>query len=95
VRQPRVIGDCGAVSARILEIKAVILHGDGPVGYGVDDAGHEFAVALDLGLAADIAAAIDQGQRPIIAVEMPLYPRTNPASGRVVISNPGGSRPSL
>jgi hypothetical protein len=57
------------MSAYILEIKAVILHGDGPVGYGVDDLGRPFAVALDLGLAANVATALDDGRRPIVAVE--------------------------
>lgn len=44
-------------------------------GYGVDEHGCEFAVALDVGLAADIVTALDDGQRPIVAVEKPLYPR--------------------
>ena len=57
------------MGAYILEIKAVILRGDGPVGYGVDDLGREFAVALDRGLADEVARALDDGRRPIIAVE--------------------------
>jgi hypothetical protein len=69
VRQPSPVGDCGAVSAYILEIKAVVLRGEGPVGYGVDDLGREFEVALDPSLAADIATALDDGRRPIVAVE--------------------------
>jgi hypothetical protein len=81
------------MSAYILEIKAVVLHGDGPVGYGMDEGGHEYAVALDVGLAADLAQALDEGERPIVAVDRPLYPRNAPRPGRVVIGNP--SRPNL
>jgi hypothetical protein len=33
------------MSAYVLEIKAVVLRGEGPVGYGVDEGGDEFAVA--------------------------------------------------
>ena len=89
VRQPCAVGECGAMSAYILEIKAVVLRGEGPVGYGVDEGGHEFAVALDSGLAADIAKAIDAGQRPIVAVETPLYPpTTSTLTGRVVSRSP-------
>lgn len=68
------IGDARAMSVHILEIKFVALRGIGAVGYGVDEGGREFAVALDPVLAADIAAAIDCGRRPIVAVERPLYP---------------------
>jgi hypothetical protein len=57
------------MSAYRLEIKAVVLRGDGPVGYGVDDLGRLFAVSLDLGLAANVATALDEGRRPIVAVE--------------------------
>jgi hypothetical protein len=57
------------MSAYILEIKAVVLRGDGPVGYGVDDLGRLFAVSMDLGLAANVATALDEGRRPIVAVE--------------------------
>jgi hypothetical protein len=57
------------MSAYMLEIKAVVLRGDGPVGYGVDDLGRLFAVSLDLGLAANVATALDEGRRPIVAVE--------------------------
>lgn len=64
-----VLADCGAVSAYILEIKAVVLSHKGPVGYGVDDLGREFEVALDASLATDIATALDDGRRPIVAVE--------------------------
>jgi hypothetical protein len=63
------------MSTYILEIRVVFLRGVGAVGYGVDAQGREFAVALDAGLAADIATALDDGQRPIVAVEQPLYPR--------------------
>jgi hypothetical protein len=63
------------MSIYILEIRAVFQHGAGAVGYGVDEHGREFAVALDVGLAADIVTALDDGQRPIVAVEKPLYPR--------------------
>lgn len=83
------------MSAHILEIKVVVLHGDGPVGYGTDEGGHEYAVALDLGLAADLAQALDDGQRPIVAVEKPLYPTTASLAGPAVISNPAGSRRKL
>jgi hypothetical protein len=70
--------------AYILEIKAVVLGGDGPVGYGVDDLGREFAVALDLRLAADVATALDDGRRPIVAVERGSFipPAT---AGRAVV----------
>jgi hypothetical protein len=57
------------VSAYILEIKAVVLSHKGHVGYGVDDLGREFEVALDQTLAAAIATALDDGRRPIVAVE--------------------------
>jgi hypothetical protein len=63
------VGDCHAVSAYIIEIRAVVLSGKGPVGYGVDDLGREFEVALDANLAIDIVAALDAGRRPIVAVE--------------------------
>jgi hypothetical protein len=63
------------MSTYIIEIRAVFVRGAGAVGYGVDEHDREFAVALDVGLAADIAKAIDDGQRPIVAVEQPLYPR--------------------
>ena len=66
------------MSVHILEIKFVALRGIGPVGYGVDEDGREFAVALDPALAADIATAIDCGRRPIVAVERPLYPDPDP-----------------
>ena len=69
----------GDMSAYILEIKAIVLRGEGPVGYGVDEAGRQFEVALDLGLAADIARALDEGQRPIVAVEGIRGNRTDPA----------------
>jgi len=67
------------MSAYILEIKAVLVRGDGPVAYGVDDLGRGFAIALDHGLAAEIATALDNGQRPIVAVESGLL--IPPASG--------------
>jgi len=63
------VSDSGVMSAYMLEIKAVVLRGDGPVGYGVDDLGRLFAVSLDLGLAANVATALDEGRRPIVAVE--------------------------
>jgi hypothetical protein len=72
------------MSSYILEIRAVVRHGAGAVGYGVDEHGREFAVALDVGLAADIAKAIDDGQRPIVAVEQLLYPRTSAERAVVV-----------
>jgi hypothetical protein len=72
------------MSTYILEIRAVFLRGAGAVGYGVDEHGREFAVALDVGLAADIATALDDGQRPIVAVEQPLYPRAIAERGVVV-----------
>jgi hypothetical protein len=64
-----VVGDRGAVSAYILEIRSVVLSRNGPVGCGVDDLGREFEVALDTSLAAEIATALEAGRRPIIAVE--------------------------
>ena len=62
------------MSAYIVEIKAVALRDQGAVGFGVDERGRHFAVSLDLGLAADIATALDHGRRPIVAVEKPLQP---------------------
>jgi hypothetical protein len=73
------MGDPHAMSVRILEIKFVALGGTGAVGYGVDEDDREFAVDLDPVLAADIAAAIDRGRRPIVAVERPLYPEADSA----------------
>ena len=67
------------MSVHILEIKFVALRGVGAVGYGVDEDGREFAVALDPALAAEIATGIDCGRRPIVAVERPLYPEEAPA----------------
>ncbi|MGZ5369829.1 MAG: hypothetical protein ACXWXV_12540 [Aeromicrobium sp.] len=72
------------MSTYVLEIRAVFVRDAGAVGYGVDEHGREFAVALDVGLAADIAKAIDDGQRPIVAVEQPLYPRTSAERAVVV-----------
>lgn len=71
------------MSVYILEIKAVFVRGDGPVGYGVDDLGREFTIALDRGVAADVATAIDKGRRPIVAVERgrPVLPETRLPSG--------------
>jgi hypothetical protein len=66
------------MSVHILEIKFVVLRGIGAVGYGVDEDGREFAVALDPALAAEIATGIDCGRRPIVAVERPLYPEEVP-----------------
>jgi hypothetical protein len=66
------------MSVHILEIRFVALRGSGAVGYGVDEDGREFAVALDASLATDIATAIDCGRRPIVAVEPPLYPAAIP-----------------
>jgi hypothetical protein len=63
------VSESWAVSAYIVEIQAVVLRGDGPIGYGVDDLGRPFSVALDLGLATSVAAALDLGRRPIVAVE--------------------------
>jgi hypothetical protein len=57
------------VSAYILEIRAVILGHRGHVGYGIDDLGREFEVALEPTLAAEISTALDRGRRPIVAVE--------------------------
>ena len=77
VHDRRSVRDSGAVSAYILEIKAVLVRSDGPVGYGVDDLGREFAVPLDGDLALEVATALDDGRRPIVAVERgrPLTPR--------------------
>lgn len=71
------------MSIYILEIRAVFQPGASAVGYGVDEHGREFAVALDVGLAADITTAIHDGQRPIVAVEQPMYPIAS-AEGAVV-----------
>ena len=68
------------MSAYILEIRAVVLSRKGPVGYGVDDLGREFEVALDAALATDIATALDDGRRPIVAVE---NGRSNPSASAV------------
>ena len=77
------------MSAHILEIKAVLFHGDGPVGYGVDERGREYAVALDVDLATDIAKGLDAGRRPVIAVEKPLYPtKVTPRSATSRIPRP-------
>ena len=62
-------GDGGAVSVYILEIRTVALSRQGPVGYGVDDLGREFEVSLDANLASDLLAALDDGRRPIVAIE--------------------------
>ena len=73
----------GVVSSYIVEIKAVTVGDGAAVGYGADEAGREFVVALDLILAAEIATALDDGKRPIVAVEHPLYPvRDSPTAGR-------------
>jgi hypothetical protein len=63
-----------AVSSYIVEIRAVTIGDCAAVGYGVDESAREFVVALDLALAAEISTALDHGQRPIVAVEHPLYP---------------------
>lgn len=73
------------MSVHILEIKFVVVRGNGAVGYGVDEDGREFSVAFDAGLAVDIATAIDCGRRPIVAVERPLYPEAGPE--RAVIAH--------
>ena len=68
-----------AVSSYIVEIRAVTIGDCAAVGYGLDESAREFVVALDLDLAAEISMALDRGQRPIVAVEHPLYPvRTDP-----------------
>jgi hypothetical protein len=79
VRASAAIGDPQGMSVHILEIKYVAQRGVGAVGYGIDEEGREFAVALDTALAAEIAAGIDCGRRPIVAVERPLYPEEIPA----------------
>lgn len=70
------------MSAYILEIKAILVRSDGPVGYGVDNLGREFAIGLDRGLAADVATALDNGRRPIVAIERgrPIPPASSRAS---------------
>ncbi len=75
------MSDSDAMGAYIVEIKAVFLRGDGPVGYGVDDLGRPFTVALDLGLATTVAAALDHGRRPIVAVEHGLAIRDQQRPG--------------
>jgi hypothetical protein len=79
VRDGAAIGEPLAMSVHILEIKFVALRGIGAVGYGVDEDGREFAVALDPALAAEVATGLDCGRRPIVAVERPLYPEEVPA----------------
>jgi hypothetical protein len=83
------IGHPQGMSVHILEIKFVALRGIGAVGYGVDEDGREFAVALDPALAAEIATGIDCGRRPIVAVERPLYPEEvpTPAALAQVVAN--------
>ncbi len=81
VRNSAPIGDDHRVSAYILGIHAVLLGDTAAVGYGVDERGRGFAVALALGLAAEVATALKSGRRPIVAVETPLYPLTNEARG--------------
>lgn len=63
-----------AVSSYIVEIRAVTIGDGAAVGYGVDESSREFVVALDMDLAAEISTALGHGQRPIVAVEHPLYP---------------------
>lgn len=62
-------GDGGAVSVYVLEIRAVDLSRQGPIGYGVDDLGREFEVSLDPSLAIDVVTALHDGRRPIVAIE--------------------------
>lgn len=85
---------CGTfepVSSYIVEIRAVTLGECAAVGYGVDESAREFVVALDLELAAEVATALDRGQRPIVAVERPLYPvRTDARFSSVPAARAGG-----
>jgi hypothetical protein len=60
------------MSVYILEIRDVFLRRGVAIGYGVDEHGREFAVALDPDLATDIDSALRGGRRPIVAVEKPL-----------------------
>ena len=89
-----------AVSSYIVEIRAVTIGDCAAVGYGLDESAREFVVALDLDLAAEISLALDRGQRPIVAVEHPLYPvrtdlgfRSVPAAPTGEWSGLGGSNP--
>ena len=83
------------MSAYILEIKAVLARDDGPVAYGVDDLGRGFAIALDHDLAAEIATELDNGRRPIVAVEsgLPIPPASGRSSG--MAKRPPGTDASL
>lgn len=69
MHERRFVGERIVVSAYILEIRSVTLSHRGHVGYGIDDLGREFEVALDPTLAAEISSALDRGRRPIVAVE--------------------------
>jgi hypothetical protein len=71
------------MGVHILEIKAVVVHGVASVGYGIDYGGNEYVVALDVSLAAEIAQALGEGKRPIVAVAKPLYPPAASRAGRV------------
>jgi hypothetical protein len=53
--------------AEILRVTG--LTGDAAVGFAVDAAGSEFAIALRRDLAAQLSAALRAGQRPVIEVE--------------------------
>lgn len=65
------------MGTHILEIKAVSLRGTLAVGFGVDEWGRAFEIALDLGLAADIATALDDGQRPVVEIENAFHTNSN------------------
>ena len=82
MRHHGVFGDCGGMSAYILEIQAVNLRDGGAVGYGIDDLGREFAVALDHSLATVVASSLDDGRRPIVAVEGGRPIRLQPRSAQ-------------
>jgi hypothetical protein len=81
VRDHAAVGDDDRVSAYILEINAIFVRDTDAVGYGVDERGREFVVTLALGLAADIATALNSGRRPIVAVETPLGSPTSEQRG--------------
>ena len=91
MRDRQALRHSDAVSSYILEIKAVSVGDCAAVGFGVDESAREFVVALDLELAADLATALDHGQRPIVAVDHPLYPvRTHGGLRSVPAAGAGG-----
>jgi hypothetical protein len=93
VREHSAAGDDHPVSAYILEINAVLLRDTDAIGFGVDERGREFAVALARGLAGDIATALNYGRRPIIAAETLLNPPTTEERGVFDQADPAKPQP--